>query len=178
MLVTSVVEVSVHISCQTKVSHFDYTLFVHPARHHHPYIAIIIIHCRLSVFCDSHAISCSQVSVYKLITGQILHPFGNIITHCGEALHCDSLHALSEKVQMENVVQTNTNVWKACSNCGVHAFVFQEVSNISVGHKRQDEVWEVIRSVKAHSQQTHNVRMVKSLHQQTLTKKRTKLLFG
>lgn len=39
----------------------------------------------------SHAITCSQVSVYELPLGQILHPFGNLKAEANQVFDCGVL---------------------------------------------------------------------------------------
>ena len=51
---------------------------------------------------------------------------------------------------------------------GMNTFCFQVVSDVPFGHEREDKVRVAFGSVKAHSQQTHNVGVVESLHQKTL----------
>ena len=37
---------------------------------------------------DLHAIPSCQVSVYKLLLGQVLHPFGNLQPKANQVFHC------------------------------------------------------------------------------------------
>ena len=68
-------------------------------------------------------------------------------------------------------------MWKGSSVGGMDTIVFQVVSDVSFGHKREDKVGVAFGSVKTHSQETHYVGVVKSLHQETLIQQGAKLLF-
>ena len=58
------------------------------------------------------------------------------------------------------------------------AFGFQVVSDVPFGHEGEDKVRVAFGSVKTHSQKTHYVGVVKSLHQKTLVQQQAKLLFA
>lgn len=73
-----VVKVRVHVSCQSKISHFHHIVLVQPVWA----ASSNMSECKLShVIVDSDAVPCSQVSVNQVVLSKITYSRGHIQTH-------------------------------------------------------------------------------------------------